>query len=115
MIPELEIQHGGTEEVERLQENVKKFAKPLEDNPLLDGRLIENATQRGAATPGLGVGVNHIEHGLGRNLRGWVITRLYGPPPANPNIYDTQATNPTPGQTLELVSAQICNVDLWVF
>jgi len=103
MIPELEEQHTGNQDVELLQQNVKKWAKILEDNPLLDGRLIEDVEITAAA---LTIDVNH---GLGRQPRGWIITdftALAG----TAIVRDAWDTN-----TITFTASAACDLDLWVF
>lgn len=72
MIPVLETQHTGNQDVELLQQNTKRFVKVLEDNPLLDGRLIEDIDVP-AATLG-GPSAFRVEHKLDRLPRGWIVT-----------------------------------------
>ena len=138
MIPQLETQHGhGNQDLELLSQNIKRFAKVLEDNPVLDGRLIENVKPQGRAPtdpPGLVAGDNIINHGLGRALRGWYVVRFWNPTPLTypnpyvpgapipyePYLYDKQDTNTVSGKnnthnTLILTAAAACNVSLWVF
>jgi hypothetical protein len=106
MIPELEIQHTGTEEVERLQENVKKFVKVLEDNPLLDGHLLDRVFFTGAATV-------VINHGLGRQIRGWIVVDKFGSAGGPP--FETVERTAWDDKTLTLTATGTCCVLLWVF
>lgn len=103
MIPPFEYQHTGNQDIELLTQNIKKFVKVLEDNPLLDGVLIENIEFTGAVT----VVVNHK---LGRRPRGWIVTDLAG----SGRIF--RGANWT-DKTLELANAiaNPCTVSIWVF
>lgn len=100
MIPELETQQTGNQDVELLQQNVKKWTKILEDNPLLDGRLLEDIDLNAAAN-------TNINHGLGRVPRGWVLTDQS----AAATVYRVAWTN----TTLTLLASAASTVDIWVF
>lgn len=56
-------------------------------------------------------GSNTINHLLGVALQGWRIVRLR----ANVSVYDGQDSNPTPTQTLILISSGPVVIDLEVF
>ena len=112
MISPLEIQQAEDQDVNLLQTNVKNFVKVLEDNPLLDGHLLENIE--------LDAGDNAINHRLGRRLRGWIVTRLYDPTVAGagmtvPYIYDKQDTNDDEDKYLILTAVEEYKISLWVF
>jgi hypothetical protein len=77
---------------------------PVLQNPLVSGHLIRNLK--------LSMGANVINHGLGRNLQGWVVTRLRDAPAS---FYDTQDTNQMPALTLNLNASAAANVDIWCF
>jgi hypothetical protein len=71
LIPELELHHTSEKDLEALQGNLKKFVKPLEDNPTLSGRYIEDVVLVDAA-------VTEIEHKLDRVPRGWILCDIEG-------------------------------------
>jgi hypothetical protein len=103
MIPELETQQTENQDLELAIQNVKKWAKVLEDNPLLDGNFIQAIEFAGGA---LTVDVNH---GLGRQPRGWIITdftALAG----TAIVRDAWDTN-----TITFTASAACDLDLWVF
>lgn len=102
MIPPLEVQHTGEQDLELAQQNIKRFVKVLEDNPLLDGRLIEGQA--------LAVGTTAINHKLGREPRGWILARIQGGAAA-PWVRETARNS----QTLTLQSNTALTVSLWVF
>lgn len=74
MIPPLDKQISGEHNVDKLQSALKTFVTPLENNPLLDGNLIECGIS--AANSAL------IPHGLGRQPIGWIIVDLVAAPGA---------------------------------
>jgi hypothetical protein len=76
---------------------------PVLQNQLLQGQLLQNQK--------LSSGANTINHKLGRNLIGWFLTRIR----ANAQVWDTQDSNSSPGQTLILNASTAVTVDLWVF
>lgn len=86
-----------------IQDNIVDALNPLLALPLSSSNLIENQV--------LASGSNSINHGLGRNLRGWIVTRKN----ANEGLYDTQATNPLPAFTLLLTSTGTVTIDLICF
>jgi hypothetical protein len=59
----------------------------------------------------LASGATTLNHGLGRPLIGWVITRKSGAA----DVYDTQATNLLPERNLTLVASAAITVDILVF
>lgn len=87
-----------------LQTNWSTDLNPLLANPLLNGRLIQDVS--------LVSGANIINHGLGRNLQGWIIVGMHN---SFLQIYDTQNHNQTPQLTLQLTSNATGNIDLYVF
>lgn len=76
---------------------------PIIDNPLTKGNIIKDIQ--------LKVGVNVINHKLGRPLLGWYTTRVR----SAVQLYDEQQTNAMPNLTLILVSDAIAVIDLAVF
>ena len=97
----LEVQTTGDQDLELLMQNVKKFAKVLEDNPLLDGRLIEDVDLANAVN-------TTIDHKLGRQPMGWIVTDHAG---TGTLIYRISWDD----KTLVLLAAAACTVGLWVF
>jgi hypothetical protein len=95
--------HTSDQTLRLLQTQWAQNINPLLRNPLLQGRLIEGVE--------LVSGDNTINHLLDRKLRGWVLTGIS----AAAQIYDKQATNASPQQTLILNSDASCTVALWVF
>ena len=77
---------------------------PVLSNEVVNGRLIRNLQ--------LSMGSNVINHGLGRNLVGWFVTRVRSSPVT---LYDTQDSNQLQALTLNLNASAAANVDLWVF
>lgn len=92
-----------SDELTSMQTRWASQLNPLLANPLTAGRLIRNVE--------LSTGANTINHGLGRKLQGWVLTRLR----AAAQIYDMQDSSIIPNLTLTLVSDANVAVDLWVF
>lgn len=86
-----------------LQTNWASQLNPLLRSPLSNGVLLKNVS--------LASGDNQVNHLLGRNLQGWIVTRLR----ANVDIYDKQDSNVTPQLTLTLNASGAVTVDLFVF
>jgi hypothetical protein len=104
MIDPLEEQRTGNQDVELLQQNVKKWAKVLEDNPLLDGRIVEDVAFDGVAD-------TTFNHGLGRQPLGCF-----------PVDWETGATmaiafgrSDWDTNTITAFASVNCTLDLWVF
>lgn len=76
---------------------------PILANLLVQGQLLPNID--------LISGTNVVNHKLGRDLIGWIITRKNDAA----NIYDTQAINQMPDLTLNLVSDMAVSISIWVF
>lgn len=75
---------------------------PVINNPLNNGNFLKNIILSSSAI---------INHGLGRTLQGWEITRLRG----NATVYDIQDTNTQPTKTLLLIASSGVSCDLFVF
>lgn len=105
MITPLETQHTGNQDVELLQQNVKKFVKVLEDNPLLDGVLIEDVEFDG---------VNDLtfNHGLGRQPRGCHPVDIEMPAATTSAALGRSVWN---NQTITMFASAACTVKLWVW
>ena len=102
MIRYLKIQTNDST-LNRMQDNILRSVNPVVSNPLVDGQLLKGVS--------LQSGANLINHGLGRDLVGWIVTRLR----QSATIYDTQDTNKTPSLTLQLVASGGCTADIYVF
>lgn len=91
------------QELNKLQTQWGSQLNPLLGSPIVNGILLQGVS--------LSTGTNVINHKLGRNLVGWIITRRR----ANATVYDTQDTNQTPQLTLQLTASGAVVVDLYVF
>ena len=90
---------------ETFQRFVKDFVKPLEDNPLIDGRHIT-----GIVVPTAGnIVVNHL---LDRTPVGWILTDITEDQKRD-RIYRTAWTNKT--ITIATGAASDTTIDIWVF
>lgn len=87
----------------QIQDNLSDAINPLLRLPLSDSNFLEDID--------LVVGSNKINHGLGRELLGWLVVRR----DTDDSIYDTQVSNPTPQLTLVLVSSGSVTVSMVVF
>lgn len=86
-------------ELDQLQTRWKQVLDPITDNTLLKGRIIDSTA--------LASGPNIIDHRLGRQPQGWIITDLN----ANVTLYRSE-WSPT---TLTLVASGPCTVSLYVY
>ena len=89
--------------LDRMQTIWKSQLDPVLSNLIVQGQLISNVA--------LVAGDNTINTGLGHKLLGWIIVGKS----ATADIYDKQATNPNPQQTLILHTPAPVTVSLWVF
>lgn len=87
-------------DVRQLQDAVDEVLKDVINNPLLQGRLIEKVV--------LSAGTNTLAHGLGRELRGYLIAKRS----SAATVY--QIDPPTPDYLTLVVSADV-TLTLWVF
>ncbi len=76
---------------------------PILSNPLVGGKILSNIV--------LATGSNVINHGLGKELQGWIPILNN----ANITIYDSQTTNSMPELTLVLVASGAATVSIYVF
>jgi len=77
------------------------FARQLENNPLLDGRLLTSKT--------IGTGATNVPHLLGREWIGWFVTSKT----STAVIYET--TQLKSSTYLTLISTVAATVDIYVF
>ncbi len=85
-----------------LENSWKSSLDPVLACPLVSGVLQKNVS--------LAVGVNSINHMLGRTLQGYIVTGMHG---AWSQIYDTTSLNPT--LTLTLNSSVATSIDIYCF
>jgi hypothetical protein len=104
LIPGLETQHTGNQDVELLQQNIKKFVKVLEDNPLLGGHIIEEVAFDG-------VNDTVFNHKLGRMPLGCF--PVYWETGATMAIAFGQSDMDT--STITAFADVACTLDIWVF
>lgn len=90
-------------ELSQLQTTWASQINPVLTQAILGGNYLKNVS--------LTTGDNVINHKLGRNLQGWIITRIR----SAATLYDTQDTNQSPSLTLNLNSSANCVVDLLVY
>lgn len=95
---------GTPDELNRFQRNVAAAVDPLKKLELLDAVWLQAVALDSARA-------NQVPHGLGRKVRGYVVTRRS----ANLNVWDEQDENPNPDKTLRLQTSASGSVDLWVF
>lgn len=76
---------------------------PIIDNAANNSLLLKNIK--------LSVGVNNINHKLGRQLQGWIPVRVR----AASVVYDQQDSNSTPDKTLVLVASAPVTIDIEVY
>lgn len=89
---------------QQMQNKWASQLNPVLANLLVNGRLVRNQV--------LVTGANVVNHGLGRNLQGWFVTRLRG---SYAQLFDTQDANSMPALTLNLNSSAPVTCDIWVF
>lgn len=77
-------------EINQLQSNIINAVQPFLNKPMVNGILVQNVS--------LVTGQNIINHYLGRNLQGWIITRQR----ALAQVYDQQDASLTQSVTLTL-------------
>lgn len=91
-------------DVKDLSNSMKEFAKQLASSPIIDGILIRDID----LTTG---SVNIIQHGLGRNVIGWILV-------SNSTgciIWDSQATNTDKDKFIYLNSSANTTASIWIF
>lgn len=89
--------------LQRLQASVKEALAPLLSSPIASGRLVEGVELSATTT--------RVPHGLGREWRGFQVTRI----DAAATVYEDVSQNDTPGRTLPLKASVACTVSLYVF
>lgn len=87
--------------VNQIQDRIVQALDPLLNLPLSTSNFLEGIV--------LVVGDNAINHGLGRNLRGWILARVN----TITTLYET--TSALPAKTLQLTASNPATVSLIVF
>lgn len=99
----LPIYQTQSKDLLQLQTNWAQQINPVINNPISKSLILKDVE--------LAIGVNTINHLLGRKLQGWQIVRQR----AAAGLYDNQDSNPSPALTLVLVSTAAVAVDILVF
>jgi len=90
-----------TPEGQALANATGDFARQLENNPLLDGRILARVV--------VGTSATNLSHLLGRDWIGWFVVRKA----TTASIYEGTQTNA--GQYLTLIASASATVDIYVF
>lgn len=92
-------------ELNRVQDSIARFTRFLEQNPILDGVLLEGVT--------LASGANDIAHKLGRQARGWFPVPLR----SNITVYDASIDLPSllHNSHIRITASGAGTINLWVF
>ena len=88
----------------RIQDKIEKFSSQFPDKAIIDGLALTSITLTAGS-------VNEINHQLGREIQGWIITGQN----AQSDIWDSQSGNPRRERTLRLNASATVTVNLWVF
>lgn len=99
----LPIMQSDSEQLSLMQTRWASILEPIISNPMLSGAVLKQVE--------LSIGINVVNHKLGRKLQGWFLVRQRGPA----NVYDTQDANNMPALTLTLTSDASVSVDIWVY
>lgn len=99
----LPIYKTNNKDIQTLQTNWSQQLNPVISQPFNQGLILKRVN--------LLMGINQVNHLLGRKLQGWSIVRQRDPA----RFYDLQDDNQTPQLTLSLVSSADASVDILVF
>ena len=91
------------EEVTRLQTHIKTTLNPLLELPISDGVMLKDQTIETTDT--------EINHGLGREYEGFIITRLK----TNATIYESATDNPSKSLYILLKASGAATADIYIF
>ena len=101
-MPKLPQFKEGPSSFQLMQTRWGTLIDPVISNPINQGNLIQNVVLSSSSI---------INHGLGRNLQGWFLTRLRG----NATVFDRQDINTIPDKTLLLTASSGVPADIYVF
>jgi len=91
-----------SEEVDRIQDQLKQNFDNLSDVSFLTGSFKKNVS--------LINGVTNVEHGLNKQYQGYIVTRIT----ADTNVWET-ATNTLKDKYIILNASAAATVDIWFF
>lgn len=102
------------EELIALQDRLEDFFRQFEENPLMQGVTLDGTNKAG--DPPIGIELTttkkYIDHKLGRNPTGYIITRK----DANADVYESTYINAEQKtRQLSLIATAPVTVCLWVF
>lgn len=89
--------------INQLQQNISQALEAILSNPLVNGNILNGVK--------LQIGSNTLNHGLNRNLQGWIPILVN----AAADVFDEQATNTNPSKTLILNSSAVVTVSIYCF
>lgn len=98
----LKVQHSD-QRINLIQDRVLEGLNPILSKEFMDSELLQGVV--------LANGANTVDHKLGRELVGWIVTRIN----AAVTLFDTQSSNPLPEKNLKLTASGAAIVDLLVF
>ena len=90
--------------LEQLVDSVERSFLPFSANPMLDGVLLEGATLTADVE-------NLIEHGLGRDWRGWFLTDKQ----TITDVVSYTSTTQSKAKFLSVVPRDTVTVGMWIF
>lgn len=90
--------------IQQLQDAINLPLQDISAKTILDGQLLKDVILKTGS-------VNTINHKLGRNLVGYIVTMQ----DAQSNLWSTQASNKLPNLTLYLSCSADVTLSLWVF
>lgn len=98
-MPNLSLLLTDSRELNQVQQNIKNVLQPVFNNPMLFGVSRQSVV--------VGSGSNVIEHGLGHDVNGWIVTDI--------NAAVTLYRSASNAQTITLVSSGTATVDLYIY
>lgn len=101
MFSKIPLLQFGDYKIDQIQRNIVLLLNKITDNPFLDGVLLKDVA--------ISTSTTSIEHKLGRQYAGYLITKLN----ANSVVYIGDTTEQE--LYIKLRASAACTVDVWVF
>jgi hypothetical protein len=106
-LPKLKKIQSSSDELNRIQDSLIAGMNPVLNSVIVNGNLVKSVNLDRSKD-------NIVNHGLGRNYIGWIITRRYNSVGFT-DVFESATQNNSPDKFLLLNTLSDLTCDLWIF